>query len=108
MQDFLNIYPEQYKPKYLLFEGQEDGKCSDRSVQAIFHPSLEKSKVDAYATVHTLRHSYATHSLEDGVDLRTIQAALGHSSPKTTDIYTHLTDTNKFRMKSPLDDLDID
>ncbi|MGB3081092.1 MAG: tyrosine-type recombinase/integrase, partial [Saprospiraceae bacterium] len=108
LKRILERYQKVYPPQYWYFDGQEGGQYSVRSIQAIFHHSLERSNVDAYATVHTLRHSYATHSLEDGVDLRTIQVSLGHSSPKTTEIYTHLTDTNKFRRKSPLDNLDID
>ena len=73
----------------------------------VFHRSLEKAKVEAYATVHTLRHSYATHLLEAGVDLRQIQLALGHNSLKTTEIYSHLTDTHKFRFCSPINNMEI-
>lgn len=108
LKTLLTEYEKRYPVKYWYFEGQDGGQYSVRSIQAVFHQSLERAKVDAYATVHTLRHSYATHLLEAGVDLRNIQAALGHSSPKTTEIYTHLTDTNKFRMQSPLDTLNID
>jgi site-specific recombinase XerD len=103
MKDYQKDYPTQY----WYFEGQEGGQYSVRSIQAVFHRSLERAQVDAYATVHTLRHSYATHSMEAGVDLRVIQVALGHNSPKTTEIYTHLTDTNKFRRFSPFDSLDL-
>ena len=60
-------------------------------VQRCFKAALQESGVQKAATVHTLRHSYATHLLEAGVNLRIIQAYLGHSSPKTTAIYTHLT-----------------
>jgi site-specific recombinase XerD len=59
--------------------------------QRAFKGALQESGVQKRATVHTLRHSYATHLLEAGVNLRLIQAYLGHSSPKTTAVYTHLT-----------------
>ncbi len=62
-----------------------------RGVQIAFHSALQESGVPKPATVHTLRHSYATHLLEAGVNLRLIQAYLGHSSPQTTALYTHLT-----------------
>ncbi len=103
----LLVYLQAHPIKYWFYEGQEGGQYSVRSIQAIFHQSIEKAKVDAYATVHTLRHSYATHLLEAGVDLRTIQHALGHNSLKTTEIYTHLTDVNKSRTLSPLDMLEL-
>ncbi len=67
----------------------------------------EKIKINPYATVHTLRHSFTTHLLEKGVDLRYIQELLGHESTKTTEIYTHITRKGMSNIKSPLDDLDI-
>jgi site-specific recombinase XerD len=106
LKALLDVYSQANPISYWYFEGQEGGQYSVRSIQSIFHRSVEKSKVEAYATVHTLRHSYATHLLEVGVDLRVIQEALGHNSVKTTEIYTHLTDVNKKRHISPLDFLD--
>jgi integrase/recombinase XerD len=103
----LKSYIDNYSPDYWLIEGQEGGKYSVRSIQLLFHKNIEKAQIDAYATVHTLRHSYATHLLEAGVDLRYIQQALGHESLKTTEIYTHITDVNKYRMISPIDDMNI-
>ncbi len=100
-------YIDQYKPKFYLFEGQTGGKYSDRSVQNILTQAVLKSGVDENTTVHTLRHTFATHMILNGVDLRRIQEYLGHSSPETTAIYTHITDKMKSDIKSPLDDLGI-
>jgi integrase/recombinase XerD len=100
-------YIDIYKPHYYLFEGQSGGKYSERSVQQVMHNAVQKSGVDENATVHTLRHSFATHLILDGVDIRTVQELLGHNSPETTAIYTHITDKMKKDVKSPLDNLDI-
>jgi len=103
----LNRYMELYEPIDWLFEGQYGGKYSVRSVQSIFTDAKLKSKVNAYATVHTLRHSFATHLLEQGMDLRYIQELLGHESSRTTEIYTHITKSGFNNLSSPLDKLDI-
>jgi site-specific recombinase XerD len=76
-------------------------------VQAILRRAVEKSGVNPFATVHTLRHSFATHLLERGTDIRYIQEILGHNSVKTTEIYTHITKKGGEQIKSPLDSLDI-
>ncbi|MCY0978894.1 tyrosine-type recombinase/integrase [Chryseobacterium wangxinyae] len=65
--------------------------------------SLKKAGLDSPASVRTLRHSYATHLLENGVDIRIIKELLGHNNIKTTEIYTHITDVTRFQVKSPLD-----
>lgn len=96
-------YLREYQPDYWLFEGQEGGQYSNRSVQNILRRAVEKAGVNPYATVHTLRHSFATHLLEQGVDLRYIQELLGHSSSKTTEIYTHVRQQAQGRIQSPLD-----
>ena len=101
----LKEYMSIYQPVVWLFEGQTGDKYSDRSVQAIFSAARERSKINPLATVHTLRHSFATHLLEKGVDLRYIQDLLGHESSKTTEIYTQITRKGLDKIKSPLDDL---
>ncbi|MBX2978739.1 MAG: tyrosine-type recombinase/integrase [Flavobacteriales bacterium] len=81
----LDTYIAEYRPKQLLFEGQSGGSYSEASVQAVFHAAKDKAGITKPATVHTLRHSFATHLLENGTDLRYIQTLLGHSSSKTTE-----------------------
>jgi len=103
----LKTYLACYKPIHWLIEGSDGGTYSDRSVQALFTAAKERSRINPLATVHTLRHSFATHLLEKGVDLRYIQDLLGHESSKTTEIYTHITKKSWDKIKSPLDDLDI-
>ncbi len=107
VQVLMKDYIESYKPKYWVFEGQTGGKYSDRSVQNILQKAVQKSGVNEDTTVHTLRHSFATHLVINGVDLRQVQEYLGHSSLETTSIYTHITDKMKSETKSPIDDLDI-
>lgn len=102
----LQSYRELYKSKEYVFEGQYKGEpYSVGSVQQIMKRAVEKSGISKKATVHTLRHSFATHLLEAGTDLRFIQALLGHSSVKTTTLYTHLTKKGVDKIQSPLDRL---
>jgi site-specific recombinase XerD len=101
-------YYKIYKPKYWLFESKPDQQFSKRTIQRIFKVALQKSKINKHASIHTLRHSFATHLLEHGTDLRYIQELLGHRSSKTTEIYTHVTKTAKGKIKSPLDNLELD
>ena len=105
--ELLREYYKEYKPQKWLFEGQKGGKYSPTSVQKIFKTALAKTKITKNASIHTLRHSFATHLLERGTDLRYIQELLGHSSPKTTEIYTHVTKKGIDKIKSPLDNLSI-
>ena len=99
----LKEYLSEYDPDYWLFEGQDGGPYSRRSVQAILRRGVEQAGINPLATVHTLRHSFATHLLEQGVDLRYIQELLGHASTKTTEIYTHVRSQAKQSIQSPLD-----
>ncbi len=85
----LSAYLDLYKPIEWVFEGPNGGQYSERSVQEVFTQAKKRSGVNPHATVHTLRHSFATHLLEKGVDLRYIQDLLGHESSNTTEIYTH-------------------
>lgn len=101
----LRSYFLKYKPKEYLFEGHSFSKYSTRSVQQILKQTLTKATIKTNGSVHTLRHSYATHLIEQGTDIRFVQELLGHKNIKTTLIYTHLTDATKRKIKSPLDNL---
>lgn len=105
--ELLRIYFREYKPAIYLFEGQFKDQYSAQSLRNIFKTALKKSKINKKATIHTLRHSYATHLHENGTDLRIIQELLGHKSSKTTEIYTHVSNKSLQNIKSPFDDLDI-
>jgi len=103
----LREYFKEYIPKDYLFEGQKGEQYSDRSIQLILKDACFKAKITKKASVHTLRHSFATHLLEHGTDLRYIQSLLGHESSKTTEIYTHVTTKGFEQINSPLDKLDL-
>jgi site-specific recombinase XerD len=101
----LRKYWEQYRPKAYLFEGQKPGKAiSVRTVQSAFTKAVKQAGIRKSVCVHTLRHSFATHLLENGVNLLAIQKLLGHSHIKTTTAYTHL-QNSPATLKSPFDDL---
>jgi integrase/recombinase XerD len=104
--EMLRVYYKQYRPKNYLFEGQKVGEMYDsRSLQQVLKKAIKLVNIKKPVTLHWLRHSYATHLLEGGTDLRYIQEILGHSSSKTTEIYTHVSTKNIQQIKSPFDDL---
>jgi len=99
----LRQYYKAYKPKKYIFEGQGGGKYTARSAEQVFKKALRNAKINKEASLHTLRHSYATHLIEQGIDIRIVQELLGHKNIKTTQIYTHITDIRKLKIKSPFD-----
>ena len=103
--DQLRRYFREEKPNYYLFEGQYGGKYSTRSVQQIFKNALKKANIIKPVGIHSLRHSFATHLLESGTDIRFIQELLGHNDIKTTLIYTQVSNNSVRKIKSPLDNL---
>ncbi|WP_243186901.1 tyrosine-type recombinase/integrase [Clostridium muellerianum] len=100
----LREYWKKYKPKEFLFPGRYCiDPISTRSVQRIFEKALKKTRIAKNATVHTLRHSFATHLLDAGTDICFIQRLLGHTRITTTTIYLHLRRMDLLSIKSPLD-----
>ncbi len=104
----LRDYYIEYRPKRFLFNsGDGEGKYSKTSLRKVFHRAVKRAGISKNVRLHNLRHSYATHLLEKGVNLRYIQELLGHNSPKTTQIYTLVTSEDSRKVISPLDDLEI-
>lgn len=103
--EYLQHYLEVYKPKQWIFESLQGGPYSPRSVNHIIKRSAEKGKIGKHISAHTLRHSFATHLLERGTDLRYIQTLLGHESSRTTERYAHVTKRGFEQLMSPLDTL---
>lgn len=101
----LREYYLKEKPLCFLFEGQSGGEYSARSIQAVVKKMAEKANINKPVSPHILRHSFATHLIENGTDIRFVQELLGHNSIKTTEIYTHITDVSKSKIKSPLDNI---
>jgi integrase/recombinase XerD len=99
----LRQYFLEYRPKTYLFESPNGGQYSGTSVGKIIDYAAKSAKIKQKVTPHVLRHSFATHLLETGTDLRYIQALLGHSSSTTTEIYTHVATNNLSKIKNPLD-----
>ena len=104
--EMLREYYKAYKPKTWLFEGQiPNTKYSEMSLAKVLKQALKKAGNQKPVSLHWLRHSYATHLLESGTDLRYIQELLGHASSRTTEIYTHVSTKNLQQIRSPFDDL---
>ena len=101
----LRAYYLEFKPETYLLEGQYGGQYSKASVQNIFKTAMRKTGVEKRIGIHGLRHSYATHLLESGADMRFIQELLGHNSIKTTQVYTKVTPRSLSNIQSPLDSL---
>jgi site-specific recombinase XerD len=102
----LQRYWKVYQPREWLFEGQEPGKSySIRSAEHVFKKAAFKAGISKDVSIHSLRHAFATHMLEQGTDLRYIQDLLGHESIKTTEIYTHVSKRKLARLQSPIEQL---
>ena len=104
----LRLYYKEYKPKVFLFEGaNQNGNgsvpYSSSSIRSVLKRAVRAARINKKVVVHTLRHSYATHLYENGVNLRSIQMLLGHSSSKTTEIYTHVGNSHLLKTANPLD-----
>ena len=99
----LKKYLEMHKPNYWLFEGPNRKQYSATSISKILDRAAQKAGIEMKVTPHMLRHSFATHLLEQGIDIRYIQTILGHESTKTTEIYTHVSKKSLNNISSPLD-----
>ena len=103
--NLLRKYYKKYRPVNYLIVGQNGGKYSTTSIQKIIKNSTLKAGIYKKVTPHTLRHSFATHLLENGTDIRLIQTILGHSDIKTTQIYTHVSNAQLKNIQNPSDNL---
>jgi integrase/recombinase XerD len=105
--DILRVYYKETRPKVWLFPSTSPEKqLSPSAVQKTFHDALVKTKITKKASVHTLRHSFATHLLEDGVEIPYIQNLLGHSDSRITSIYLHVARKKLLTVVSPIDLMD--
>jgi site-specific recombinase XerD len=105
MKIVLNKYLQTYKPNYWLFEGAGRKKYSAESVRNVLHNAAKRAGINKTVTPHMLRHSFATHLLDKGTDIRYIQQLLGHHRLETTSIYTHITNKSLANIKNPLDEI---
>jgi site-specific recombinase XerD len=112
-KDRITVFPEKLRTDIIvlsagrssddfLFASERGGRLTERTAQIIFEKALKAVEIKKDATFHSLRHSFATHLLENGVDVRFVQELLGHQNIRTTQIYTHLTNPALKNIKSPL------
>jgi integrase/recombinase XerD len=102
--DQLRLYFKEYKPKLYLFEGQYGAAITTRTIQQVFTNAKQKAGLKQDVGIHSLRHSFATHLHESGIDIKYIGDLLGHNSIKTTSIYTHVSKREIGKIRSPLDE----
>ena len=113
-RDRITIFPEKLRSELIeilnfrdkndyVFASERGGKSTERTAQKIFENALDKTGINKDATFHSLRHSFATHLLENGVDVRYVQELLGHQNIRTTQLYTKVTNPSLKNIKSPLD-----
>jgi site-specific recombinase XerD len=107
LKSLLRSYYAKYQPVTFLFNGQGRAQYSSSSALKVMKRSARKAGITKRVTLHTLRHSFATHLLEQGTNVRIIQKLLGHKSIKTTMIYTHVASNQLTEIRSPIDSLDI-
>ena len=104
----LRLYYKKEKPAVWLFEGQKGNQYSATSILNDIKNAAKRAGIKKRVYPHILRHSFATHHLEQGTDLRFIQEWLGHESSKTTEIYTHVSKNSFIKFKNPIDDMTFD
>jgi integrase/recombinase XerD len=103
----LRAYYRDYKPKIYIFEGQNSEQYSSTSISNVIKNAAKKAGIKKRVFPHILHHSFATHHLEQGTDLRYIQEWMGHNSSKTTEIYTHISEKDFKKFNNPIDDFDL-
>lgn len=107
LNTFIKRYLVDYAPNEMLFNGQGKIKYSAESISKMIKNSAKKAGIRKKISAHVLRHCYATHMLEKGVDIRYIQVLLGHKSSRTTEIYTHVSNNKISELGSPIDDINV-
>lgn len=107
-EKYLKQYFDKFSPDNYLFPGEKGNAYSSRNIQLFFQTALKNSNIGKYATVHTLRHSFAVHSLEMGIDLHLIKEILGHKYLQTTSVYTSLANIKIEKLRSPIENLQLE